>query len=164
MAFDRYNELQLLEALEREPETTQADLARQLGVAVGTVNWYLKRWSAKGYIKVKRIDRWRWRYLLTTQGVKEKATLAKKYVDASLHVYRETRERTVVLLEQVVEAGHSQTYIDGDGELAEIVALSCLEKGVLVLSTRSAAAPVIRVRPLEMTLILPLDDGPEERY
>ena len=64
MDFDRYTELQLLEALEAEPETSQADLAAKVGVAVGTVNWYIKRWSAKGYIKVKRIGRWRWRYLL----------------------------------------------------------------------------------------------------
>ena len=46
------NELQLLEALDGSPETTQAELAAQVGVAVGTVNWYLKRWSTKGYVKV----------------------------------------------------------------------------------------------------------------
>jgi hypothetical protein len=56
MDFDRQTELQLLEALELEPETTQA------GVAVGMVNWYLKRWTAKGTIKVKRIGRWQWCY------------------------------------------------------------------------------------------------------
>ena len=47
-AFERYTKLQLLEALEADPETTQADLATRAGVAGGTVNWYLKRWSAKG--------------------------------------------------------------------------------------------------------------------
>jgi len=48
MDFDKQTELQLLEALAQEPETTQADLAAQAGVAVGTVNWYLKRWTDKG--------------------------------------------------------------------------------------------------------------------
>ena len=33
------HELQLLEALASDPETTQADLAARVGVAVGTVNW-----------------------------------------------------------------------------------------------------------------------------
>ena len=70
--FEGYHELRLLEAVEAQPETTQADLATQVGVAVGTVNWYLKRWSAKGYLKVKRIGRWQWRYLLTPQGMARK--------------------------------------------------------------------------------------------
>ena len=63
------NELQLLEALESSPETTQAELAAQVGVAVGTVNWYLKRWSKKGYVKVSRMGRWNWHYLLTPEGM-----------------------------------------------------------------------------------------------
>ena len=63
------NELQLLEALEASPETTQAELAAQVGVAVGTVNWYLKRWSKKGYVKVSRMGRWNWHYLLTAEGL-----------------------------------------------------------------------------------------------
>ncbi len=92
MDFDKQTELHLLEALAQEPETTQADLAAQAGVAVGTVNWYLKRWTAKGYIKVKRIGRWRWRYLLTPQGMAEKSLLAKKYVEASMRIYRNTRD------------------------------------------------------------------------
>jgi len=82
------NELQLLEAVEATPETSQADLAAQIGVAVGTVNWYLKRWSKKGYVKIKRIGRWKWEYLLTPEGVARKAVLATQYVEASMSLYR----------------------------------------------------------------------------
>ena len=57
MASEKQRELELLEALEEEPETSQADLAVKVGVAVGTVNWYLKRWAAKGYVKIIRIGR-----------------------------------------------------------------------------------------------------------
>ncbi len=42
MAPEKHHELELLEALEAQPETSQADLAVKVGVAVGTVNWYLK--------------------------------------------------------------------------------------------------------------------------
>jgi len=62
------HKLRLLEALEEEPEVRQMDLAVRLGVATGTVNWHLKRLAAKGYVKIKKIGRWRWRYLLTPQG------------------------------------------------------------------------------------------------
>ena len=124
------NEWQLLEALEAQAETSQADLAARAGVAVGTVNWYLKKWSAKGYVKIKRIDRWRWSYLLTPQGVSRKATLAREYVEASMTLYRRTRERARVLLGELVDAGHDAVYIDGQGEIAEICHLTCLEMGI----------------------------------
>jgi DNA-binding MarR family transcriptional regulator len=44
-------ELGLLTEIERDPDITQAGLATKLGVAVGTVNWHLKRLTAKGYVK-----------------------------------------------------------------------------------------------------------------
>jgi len=39
MALEKQHELELLKALEKEPETSQADLAVKVGVAVGTVNF-----------------------------------------------------------------------------------------------------------------------------
>jgi len=66
-------ELELLEVLAEEPEVRQVDLATRLGVAVGTVNWLLKRLAAKGWIKIRRIGRWRWSYILTPKGLAEKA-------------------------------------------------------------------------------------------
>ena len=51
---DPAREIHLLDQIERDPNVTQASLATQLGVAVGTVNWHLKRLIAKGYVKIKR--------------------------------------------------------------------------------------------------------------
>jgi len=47
-------DLTLLEHIEYDPDISQASLSVKLGVAVGTVNWHLKRLIAKGYVKVKR--------------------------------------------------------------------------------------------------------------
>jgi Mn-dependent DtxR family transcriptional regulator len=41
-------DLNLLEHIEKDPDITQASLAMKLGVAVGTVNWHLKRLIKKG--------------------------------------------------------------------------------------------------------------------
>jgi len=86
------HELRLLEEIAREPDTTQADLAAGLGLAVGSVNWYLKRLIKKGYIKVTRLQRRRLRYLITPQGMAEKARLTYQFMQASLHVYRQARQ------------------------------------------------------------------------
>ncbi|MDX1617044.1 MAG: winged helix-turn-helix transcriptional regulator, partial [Candidatus Promineifilaceae bacterium] len=156
MDFDRHTELQLMEAIAAEPETTQADLATQVGVAVGTVNWYLKRWSAKGYVKVKRMGRWRWRYLLTPQGMREKAELATKYLEASMGLYRRTRADAREALSQVQAAGYERVYIDGDGDIADIYHLTCLELGLERAETPERAA-VIRLTGTEAELLAPPD-------
>ncbi|MCL0030160.1 winged helix-turn-helix domain-containing protein [Thermodesulfovibrionales bacterium] len=59
MASEQARELRILEALEKELEVRQMDLAVRLGVATETVNWHLKRLVAKGYVKVKKIGKWR---------------------------------------------------------------------------------------------------------
>ena len=53
---EELRELTLLENIESDPDVNQSTLATQLGVAVGTVNWHLKRLIAKGYVKVKRAE------------------------------------------------------------------------------------------------------------
>jgi len=108
-------DLRILEYIEREPDITQAGLATRLGVAVGSVNWYLKRMVAKGYVKVKRMRRKRLRYLITPQGMAEEARLAYQYMQASLHVYREVRAEAKRLLEQVQAARYRGVRIESDG-------------------------------------------------
>lgn len=162
MSFDHHTELQLMEALENEPETSQADLAAQVGVAVGTVNWYIKRWTAKGYVKVKRIGRWRWRYLLTPQGLAEKADLANRYFQASMRIYRQTRAEAKRLLSEVQAAGYDSVVVEGEGDIAEIVELTCLEMGVRCIkqTETSNRFPRIVVTDLRLSSEWPdLDDN-----
>jgi DNA-binding MarR family transcriptional regulator len=123
-------DLQILEYLERNPDTTQADLATRLGVAVGSVNWYLKRLISKGYVKVRQMQRRRLRYLVTPQGLGEKARLTQAYMQASLRLYRETRARAQSLLAQVLEAGYDTVCVEGDGDLVDICRLTCLEQNL----------------------------------
>jgi DNA-binding MarR family transcriptional regulator len=143
--------IQLLETIEQTPKVTQLDLAAQLGVAVGTVNWYLKRLIAKGYVRVTRMQRKRLLYLITPRGIAEKSRLGARYMRASLGVYRETRAQSLQLLEQVRAAGHAQVVIEGDGDLAEICRLTCLEQGMPVV--KSPRVPVLRVDGARIKLV-----------
>lgn len=151
------NEWNLFEVLSTEPEITQADLAARAGVAVGTVNWYLKKWSANGYVKVKRIDRWRWRYLLTSEGLLRKATLAKEFINASMSLYRQTRQEAKRLLAELIERGHKHVVIVGEGEIADVCRLTCLEMGIEVMQANGNNAPEfpqIAIRDATVTLFL----------
>jgi DNA-binding MarR family transcriptional regulator len=126
-------ELVLLEQIEHDPDITQASLAALLGVAVGTVNWHIKRLVAKGYVKVKRAQRRKLRYIITPEGLALRAHLTVRYIETSMHLYRRTRQQVRELLCQVIQTGHKQIYIDGEGDIADICRLTCLEQGIQVV-------------------------------
>ena len=152
-------DFEILNHIEENPDTTQADIASHLGVAVGSVNWYIKRLINKGYIKVTQMQRRRLRYLLTPKGVTEKARLTAKFMQASLHWYRVTREASKVYLNEVKQAGYDTVCIEGDGDLAEIVYLTCLEQGIAVKDEVDRAWPVFWIDGLRTVLDWP----PEEK-
>ena len=127
---DPDRELILLEQIERDPDVTQASLASQLGVAVGTVNWHLKRLIDKGYVKVKRAQRRKLRYIITPEGIALRARLTVNYIETSMRLYRRTRQRVRELLAEVQQAGYQQVSITGDGDIADICRLTCLEQGI----------------------------------
>lgn len=149
---DPAREMILLEQIERDPNVTQASLAGQLGVAVGTVNWHLKRMVAKGYVKVKRAQRRKLRYIITPEGIAFRARLTIHYIDQSMRLYRRTRQRVRELLIEVKQAGFDQVHIAGDGDIADICRLTCLELGISTADTTDT--PVLEVQGTKVHLRL----------
>src|SRR5512136_710458 len=111
-------EMILLEQIENDPHVTQASLATQLGVAVGTVNWHLKRMVAKGYIKVKRATRRKLRYIITPEGIAFRAHLTVDYIEQSLLLYRNTRQKVSALLVEVKGRGYDSVRIKNGSEVS----------------------------------------------
>jgi DNA-binding MarR family transcriptional regulator len=136
-------ELILLEQIEHTPDVTQATLAAQLGVAVGTVNWHLKRLIAKGYVKAKRAQRKKLRYIITPEGIALRARLTANYIENSMTLYRRTRQRVLELLAEVRAAGYENVRIIGEDDIAEICRLTCLEQGIKVVD--DPALPALEV-------------------
>ena len=138
-------QLRILEALEKNPETTQASLATQLGVAVGSVNWYLKRLIRKGYVKVTKMERRRLKYFVTPQGLALKARLTSEYMQYSLRVYRELRQAARETLAQMRDQGYTAVEANGKGEAMEIFRLTCLEEGMQVEKNSPFPLPEVQV-------------------
>jgi predicted ArsR family transcriptional regulator len=127
-------ELTLLEQIERDPDVTQASMATQLGVAVGTVNWHIKRLVAKGYVKVKRAERKKLRYIITPEGIALRARLTVNYIERSFDLYRRTRQRVKTHLSEVKKAGYDRIQLVGEGDVADICRLSCLEQDIQIVT------------------------------
>jgi DNA-binding MarR family transcriptional regulator len=148
-------ELRILEALEDNPDATQAGLAAQLGVAVGSVNWYLKRLIRKGFVKAKQMERRRLKYFVTPEGLALKARLAKEYMEVSLRVYRELRQAAQEAVSEVLYQGHNRVAVDGGGEALEIFRLTCLEHGVGVEKAPSPSLPEVRTEGMGFSVEWP---------
>lgn len=118
---------QLLDAIDTDEGISQRSLALQLGISVGSVNWYLKRCFTKGLIKFKQAPVKRYLYYLTPMGFQEKAALTASYIRVSLSFFREGRAECNEFFLTAERAGWKSIALAGDGELAEIAALSALE-------------------------------------
>lgn len=140
---EELRELTLLEQIESDPDVNQSTLATQLGVAVGTVNWHLKRLIAKGAVKVARAERKKLRYIITPEGLALRARLAVNFVEQSFSVYRRTRQRVKDHITKIRNAGLDRVRIVGSGDVADICKLTCIEQGITVVNDKSAPALVL---------------------
>ncbi len=140
---DPAREILILEKIEDDPDVSQASLAALLGVAVGTVNWHLRRLIEKGYVKVKHAQRRKLRYIITPEGIAFRARLTINYIEQSMRLYRRVRQRTAELLSEVQKAGYRSVRIQGNDDIADICRLTCLEHGITL--EEDASLPVLEV-------------------
>lgn len=140
---EEIRELSLLEQIESDPDINQATLATQLGVAVGTINWHIKRLIAKGALKVSRAERKKLRYIITPEGLALRARLAINYVERSFTVYRRTRQKVKDNILKIRKAGYDRVRIVGTGDVADICKLTCLEQGITVVNEKNIPALIL---------------------
>lgn len=125
--------LGLLGAIDRDGNTSQRSIARELDVALGLVNAYIKRCAKKGYIKVRQVPAHRYAYYLTPQGLAEKSRLTAEFLAYSLSYFRDARLSCALALDTATaERGWKSIALVGAGELAEIAMLCAYEKGIAV--------------------------------
>lgn len=141
-------DLIILEHIEQDPDTSQAAMANTLEVAVGTINWHLKRLIEKGYVKVRHAERRKLKYIITPEGLALRAKLTIDYIQNSFNLYRLVRERVMVTLQDVHTAGYTAVRIEGSGDVAEVCRLTCLEQGIEIVTDSNA--PLLRIVGLKV--------------
>lgn len=77
-------------------ETTQKNLAKEVGVSVEKLNYILNALIDKGLVKVENFknsnNKVAYRYLLTPKGVREKLELTKYFIERKKLEYEELQE------------------------------------------------------------------------
>ena len=104
--------LKVLRALEANPELSQRQLAAELGVSLGGVNYALKALMERGFVKAdnfrKSGNKVAYLYVLTPKGIAEKSLLATAFLGRKLEEYEVLRQE-IEALKGEVGSGDSGT-------------------------------------------------------
>lgn len=81
----------LLKLLDGNPALSQRDLARELGVSLGKVNFCLRALIGRGSVKATNFtnskNRKAYMYLLTPRGIEEKARITARFLKLRMREY-----------------------------------------------------------------------------
>lgn len=100
--------LQVLRLVQQNPNLTQRDLARSLGVSLGKANYCLKALITRGFIKAENFRRsdnkLAYMYLLTPSGIEEKARVAIVFLRRKMAEFEALKYEIESLRTEVGEA------------------------------------------------------------
>src|SRR4051812_16412953 len=92
--------LKVMRLLEANPEMSQREVARDLGISLGKANYCLRALMRKGWVKAANFknshNKVAYMYLLTPRGIEQKAALTLQFLAYKMREY----ERLKVEIEQ----------------------------------------------------------------
>ena len=97
--------LDLLRKLEDNPNYTQRELSREMGVSLGKVNYCMKKLIEKGWVKLSNFnnnkDKVSYIYLLTPKGIEKKAKLTIEFLKTKIKEYQILQEEIEMLKQDI---------------------------------------------------------------
>lgn len=85
----------LLKHIANNPEITQRQLAKELGISLGKTNYCLRALIDKGWVKAENFrqspHKIRYLYNITPGGLDEKARVTSSFLKQKLHEYEEIK-------------------------------------------------------------------------
>lgn len=95
----------ILRLLENNPQISHRQVARELGVSAGAVNYCINALIEKGFVKVRNFrksdNKLRYVYLLTPEGLSEKLTLAHDFLVRKAFEYQALRHELDTLVSEL---------------------------------------------------------------
>lgn len=99
----------LLKILKTDPDLTQREMAQQMGISLGKVNFCLSELTKRGFIKINRFkvsqNKIRYLYILTPRGLEEKTRLTLSFLKRKVTEYEEISRQIEDLTREVEEEG-----------------------------------------------------------
>jgi len=112
-AQDRMQEAhyRLLRLLDASPRLTQRELAREMGVSLGKVNYCVNALIEKGWVKARNFrnsnNKLAYAYLLTPRGIEQKAAITVHFLRRKVAEYESLKKEIARLRREVGQAAVS---------------------------------------------------------
>jgi len=103
---------------------TQRELSKKLGVSVSTVNVLMNKMIREGLIKMTQVSHKQVLYMLTPEGLMEKAKKTVSYLKIHYRVIYETKEKTKLILESLSQEHDAIFVLLGDDEMSEVLSIA----------------------------------------
>jgi EPS-associated MarR family transcriptional regulator len=107
-AFQEELRLRVMRVLEEKPEATQREIASELGVSLGGVNYCVKALTDRGLVKlgnfVKSNNKMGYAYFLTPEGVSEKAIITARFLKRKMAEYEQLQKEIEQLKTELYKA------------------------------------------------------------
>lgn len=114
-------ELLLLQHIEKEPNTSQHAIAREIEAAASMVNVYINKLEEQGYLIREYKSAKVVYYNITPKGVKRKNYLSVTYFQELLDLYHLAEQNIEVFLDKLEGKGYRNILFYGAGEVAETI-------------------------------------------
>ncbi len=105
-------QFRVLRLLESNPHLTQRELSKSLGVSLGGVNYCLNALVAKGSVKIQNFknsrNKWVYAYLLTPEGIAEKASLTGSFLRRKMKEFEDLKTEIDALKFEVKKTDHEE--------------------------------------------------------
>ena len=103
----------VLRMLQANPDLTQREIAQQLGISTSGLNYCLKALIDKGLVKVHNFsqskNKFGYIYVLTPQGLAEKAQLTSRFLERKLAEYDALQAEIAALKAEAASANSAST-------------------------------------------------------
>ena len=139
--------ISLLAKAENREILSQKKFARNIGIAVGLVNVYIKKCIKKGWIKITNVPNKRYVYYLTPKGFDEKSRLVCQYLKDSFNFLGNSKKDFLKLFENCKKKFETIA-LAGNGDLIEvalIVAQACDSKIDIIYSDQIKRKEILNV-------------------
>lgn len=105
MLTDEYR-YKILKLVAANPEISQRQLARELGISLGKTNYCLKALAEKGLVKATNFrnsnNKLAYLYKLTPRGIEDKATITSRFLKAKMSEYEALKTEIEALRSEVI--------------------------------------------------------------
>ena len=91
------DQFEVLRKIQKKPNSSQRELAEQLGFSLGKLNYCMKALKAKGFVKINNFKKQKNKlkyvqYVLTPKGISERTRLTINFMKKKMNEYHQLKK------------------------------------------------------------------------